>query len=202
MNLHYNTSENKLRLPQYGRMVQEMIDHAKTLPAGDRRQAEAEKIIKVMAQVSPQAKNKTPNYEQTLWNHLAYMAQYKLDIVYPCEIEKRTDNAQPHKLSYPGHSIRLRHYGYLVEAALETLKNTPRDAEEREELIRRTALRMKRHLADWKGDGIENDKVGRDMEMYTEGAVSVEEAVKQLETINFKIRTAPTNSGRFSRRKK
>ncbi len=202
MTLQYNTSEKKLPLAQYGRIIQEMIDHAKTLPPGNCQQTEAEKIIKVMARLSPQGKNKTPNFEQTLWNHLAFMADYELDIVYPCEIEKKNEGIRPRKLSYPGHSIRLRHYGHLVEAALETLKNTPHNAEERTELIRRTALRMKRYLAEWKGNGIENDKVGRDMEMYTDGAVSVDEVVAELKTLNFKTRPTHNHNGRYSRRKR
>ena len=42
---------------------------------------------------------------------------------------------------------------------------------------------MKRNLADWKGDGIEDDKVARDIALYTDGAVTVEETLEQLKQV-------------------
>ncbi len=198
----YNTTEEQLTLPQYGRLVQNMIDHALTIAGKNERQAYAEHIIKVMALLNPQMKT-SPNYMQTLWNHMAFMAGYRLDIDYPCAIEVRENRAHPCKLSYPGNRIRYRHYGHLVEQALEKLREMPANGAGRDDLVRMTALRMKRYLADWKGDGIENDKVGRDMEMYTDGKVTVDEAVCQLEMLEERPRNASTiaryNNRRYHR---
>ena len=41
----------------------------------------------------------------------------------------------------------------------------------RENLTRLIANRMKRNLADWKGDGIQDAKVAHDIAMYTNGKV-------------------------------
>ncbi len=201
MSLQYNTAEDRLRLQQYGRMVQEMIDHAKTLSSRFERQAAADDIIEVMAQVTTQSKAATPNFEETLWNHLAYMANYELDIDYPCLIEVQKEGSRPAKLSYPGHKIHLRHYGYLVENALMKLKETAADAPEREELIRITALRMRRYMADWKGGGADNERVGLDMERYTDGAVRAEEAVAQLEQVDARRQQNAFQSRPYRRRR-
>ena len=179
MSIRYNTTEEHLRLPAYGRLGQNMVNEAIQIEDPQERQAKAETIVRVMGTLVPEIKA-SPNYKQTLWNHLAYMSNYQLDVQYPCDIEKEDQTLKPHKLSYPGHRIRFRHYGHLVEEALNTLKTITDDEPRRQQLIRLAALRMKRNLADWKGDGIEDDKVARDIALYTDGTVTVEETLEQL----------------------
>ncbi len=166
----YNSTRPALRLPEYGRLVQDMVAHALTLSHRAARQRYAEAIIGVMATLTPQFKGEA-DYRHKLWNHLAYLADYKLDIDYPYEI-KRHDDAEtprPH-LSYPKHSIRFRHYGAIIEEALDQLAHTT-EGPARDRLTRLIAARMKRNLADWKGDGIDDSKVARDIAYYTDGAV-------------------------------
>lgn len=178
----YNTSLEHLKLPKYGRHVQMMIDRALTIEDAQQRQAYAENIIRVMDQLNPQMR-RTPRYEQILWNHLALMSNYQLDITYPCEIERLTEEAKPHKLSYPGHKIRYRHYGHMLEEALEKLANMDSDTGYRDQYISIVAARMKQDLAYNKGDGLENERIGRDMESYTRGNVKAEEVVHALEQL-------------------
>lgn len=195
MSIRYNTTEEHLRLPAYGRMVQNMVNEAIQIEDPQERQAKAETIVRVMGTLVPEIKV-SPNYKQTLWNHLAYMSNYQLDVQYPCDIEKEDQTLKPHKLSYPGHRIRFRHYGHLVEEALNTLKTITDDEPRRQQLIRLAALRMKRNLADWKGDGIEDDKVARDIALYTDGTVTVEETLEQLKEVQAILRA--TTPKRFN----
>ena len=48
--MDYNTQREKLKLPEYGRNVQIMINHAKTIEDREERNKAAETIINVMAQ--------------------------------------------------------------------------------------------------------------------------------------------------------
>lgn len=178
----YNTSQERLKLPKYGRHVQMMIDRACTIEDAQQRQAYAENIILVMDQLNPQMR-RTPKYQQILWNHLALMSNYQLDITYPCEIEHLTEEAKPHKLSYPGHKIRYRHYGHLLEEALEKLTSMDSDAKYRSQYISIVAARMKHDLVDRNGDSLENNRIGRDVESYTHGCVKAEEVVHALEQL-------------------
>ena len=95
MAFEYNTTEEKLRFPAYGRMVQEMIDRATAESNPQRRQRMAEHIITVMADLNPQLQA-SPNAYEVLWNHLAFISNYELDIEYPVEIE-RADKSAPKK---------------------------------------------------------------------------------------------------------
>lgn len=177
----YNSTRKHLRLPEYGRLVQDMVDYALTLTDREERQHYAEAIVGVMVGLNPKMKDVT-DYQHKIWDHLAYMADYKLDIDYPFEITEHRDGMKkPEKLSYPKGHIRFRHYGRLVERAMEELKTMP-EGSERDELTRLIANRMKRNLADWKGDGVEDTKVARDIAFYTEGHVhpDFEEPGQQL----------------------
>ena len=168
--VEYNSTREAVKLPEYGRFVQSMVEYALTLTDRAQRQQYAESIIEVMAGLNPKVKD-VPGFRHKLWDHLAYIADYKLDIDYPYPITERKDGLKaPQKLSYPKGAIRFRHYGRLIEKAIDELKQTP-EGPQRDELVRLIANRMKRNLADWKGDGVQDSKVARDIAFYTEGSV-------------------------------
>lgn len=166
----YNTTREKLKLPEYGRLVQNMVEYALTITDRTERQAYAQAIVDVMAGLNPKMKD-VDDYQHKIWDHLAYISDYKLDIDYPFEItEHRGAATKPERLSYPKSEIRFRHYGRLIEKAISELKDMT-DEEEKKTLTRLVANRMKRNLADWKGDGVQDAKVARDIAYYTEGKV-------------------------------
>ncbi len=166
----YNSTEAPLKLAEYGRLVQDMVDYAKGITDKDERQCYAEAIVSIMLGLNPKMKD-VPDYRHKVWDHLAFMADYELDIDYPYEITRRTaEHVPPSKLSYPKGNIRFRHYGRLLEQSLAELAEMP-EGPERERLARLIGNRMKRNLADWKGDGIQDAKVAHDIAFYTEGRV-------------------------------
>lgn len=168
--VEYNSTRETLKLPEYGRLVQSMVEYALTITNRKQRQRYAEAIVEVMAGLNPKMKD-VPGFMHKIWDHLAYIADYKLDIDYPYPINQRSVGVKaPHKLSYPKGPIRFRHYGRLIEKALAELEVTP-PGPKQDELVRLIANRMKRNLADWKGDGVQDSKVARDIAFYTEGKV-------------------------------
>ena len=151
-------------------MVQHMVDYALTIENKDERQRYAEAIATIMLGLNPKMKE-VPGFKHKVWDHLAYMSDYKLDIDYPFEInEKQSQRVPPNKLPYPKGEIRFRHYGRLLERALSQLAEME-EGPSRDSLIRLIANRMKRNLADWKGDGIQDAKVAHDIALYTNGKV-------------------------------
>ena len=143
--LDYNTQREKLILPEYGREVQNMVDHAISLPTKEERQRCAETIIRIMDRMFPQNRDNA-DYEQKLWDHLAIMSGFQLDIDYPYDVSSAMKIAtKPQPLDYPMQEIPVRHYGHLIFEAFDKLKSMP-PGEEREELTRITANQMKRNL--------------------------------------------------------
>ena len=123
--LDYNTQRQPLLLPEYGREIQKMVDYAITLPDRDERLRCAKTIVKMMETRDPQIRENT-GYQQTLWDHLYLMSHKSLDIDWPYDVSGAEHiHAKPQPMGRPANSIRLRHYGRLVEELWEKLKELP-----------------------------------------------------------------------------
>ena len=193
--LDYNTQRELLQMPEYGREIQRMIDHAVTLPTKEERLLCAKTIVKLMETKVPQIRENS-GYEQTLWDHLYIMSHKQLDIDWPYDIsgaEKFHDKPQPMKL--PQSNVRLRHYGKLVSELLEKLKDMP-EGGERDELIRLTANQMKRDLVQWGHGSINDEKVADDMARMTDGAVQLDLNNFVFERINISEPQQKRSSGK------
>ena len=165
----YNSTETPLKMPEYGRLVQDMVNYSIGIENPQERQAYAYAIVSVMMGLNPKMKD-VPDYQHKIWDHLAYISDYKLDITYPFPITRRDERSKPRQLTYPKGYIRFRHYGRLIEKAIKELPETE-IGYKRDEMVRLIANRMKRNLADWKGDGVEDSKVAHDIAYYTQGEV-------------------------------
>lgn len=166
--IQYNTEKEHLVMPEYGRAVQEMVQHCMSIDDREERLLCAQSIVSVMASIL-QEKLASPETQMKLWNHLAVISGFKLDIDYPVEIIPQEEYArQTCVMSQPQRNIRHRHYGYLVEQALKVLKDMP-EGEERDALLRQTANRMKQNLFTWNPDAMSEEKVANDIEYYAPG---------------------------------
>ncbi len=171
--LDYNTQREKLILPEYGREIQQMVDHAVSLPDKAERQRCAETIIDIMARKDSQSRN-TTDYRQKLWDHLALMSNFQLDIDYPCDVSKALKIAtKPEPLPYQNNRIAVRHYGKMLLEVMEKLKTMP-PGEARDKLVKHTANQMKRNLVQWGHGSVENEKVAADIERLTDGAIKLD----------------------------
>ena len=177
--LDYNTQREKLIMPEYGREVQSMIDYAVTLEDRDERQRCANAIVAIMERMFPQAAG-TPDFVHKLWDHLAIMSGFRLDIDYPCDISQAGKIAEkPAPVEYPMKKIPVKHYGYMMFELFDKLK-TMEDGPERDELIRITANQMKRNLRQWSNGSADDEKVASDLAAYTGGRVQLD-----LDTFEF-----------------
>ena len=168
-----------MELPEYGRSVQNMVDHALTIEDREERQRCANTIINIMGSMFPHLRD-VPDFKHKLWDHLAIMSDFKLDIDYPFEIVKKEDLVmRPERLPYSTGDIRYRHYGRflgeLVKKAVEI-----EDEAERKALIRLLAIQMKKSLGNWNKDGMEDQKIVDDLREYSQGAIDLQVEDLQL----------------------
>ena len=171
--LDYNTQRQKLQLPEYGREIQKMIDHAVSLPDRDERLRCAKTIVKLMETKVPQIRENV-GYQQTLWDHLYLMSAGQLDIDWPFDVSQAERiHTKPTPMPRPQTSIGLRHYGRLVEELWERLKTMPAGPE-RDELTRQTANQMKRDLILWGHGSIDDEKVADDLARHTDGRIQLD----------------------------
>ena len=113
--MQYNTQQKRMPLPEYGRSIQNMVDHALTIEDRAERQRCANTIINIMGNMFPHLRD-VNDFKHILWDHLAIMADFKLDIDYPYEIVKKEDlYSRPPRIPYNNSRIRYRHYGTTLE---------------------------------------------------------------------------------------
>lgn len=195
--LDYNTTREKLVMPEYGREVQNMVDHALTLPTKEERQKCAETIIAIMSRMMQQNQNDL-NFQRKLWDHLAIMSGFKLDIDYPYDIKQAEEFAtKPEPIHYPMSHIPVRHYGKMLFETFNKLK-TMEPGKERDELAKLTANQMKRDLMQWGHGSSDDAKVVDDLARFTDGAIQLD-----LRTFKFdKIVPITANQTSNKRKKK
>lgn len=194
--LDYNTQREPLLLPEYGREIQKMIDHAVGLPDRDERLRCAKTIVKLMETKVPHIRD-NEDYKQTLWDHLYLMSRKQLDIDWPYDISHAEQIlTKPQPMPLPKDGIRMRHYGRLVEELFEKLKQMPAGAE-RDELVRLTANQMKRDLAQWGHGTIDDEKVADDLARFTDGVIQLD-----LSRFRFDRLPAPEEQIKKNRRRK
>ena len=193
--LDYNTQREHLVLPEYGREVQQMVDYCVSLKSRAERQRCANTIIAVMERMMPHTyENK--DYRQKLWDHLALMSGFQLDIDYPCDITEAQKMLQkPAPMRYPMKRIPVRHYGNMMFEVFELLKNMPNGAE-RTELTRLAANQMKRDLVLWGHGSSDDEKVASDLANFTDGKVQLD-----LDTFKFDKVEVKEQERRRGRRK-
>lgn len=171
--LDYNTQREKLVLPEYGREIKKMVDHAISLPTKEERQKCANSIIAIMERMFPQNRE-NQDYKHKLWDHLALLSDFKLDIDWPYDVdEAQKITSKPEPLKYPMESIPVRHYGKMMFEIFEKLK-TMEPGEERDELVRITANQMKQNLYQWSHGSADDEKVISDMARFTDGKIQID----------------------------
>lgn len=181
--LDYNTQREQMILPEYGREIHRMVNHALTIEDRAERRRCAETIVRIMERMFPQNRENI-DYKQKLWDHLAIMSRFELDIDYPCDISGAAKiAAKPEPMAYPMRKIPVKHYGSMIFELFGKLREMA-PGKNRDELTRITANQMKRNLMQW-GHGTNNDKkIADDLAYYTGGEIQLDLSSFKFEVIN------------------
>lgn len=169
--MEYNTNQKSLPLPEYGRSVQKMVDHALTIEDRSERQRCAQTIVKIMESMFPNLRNELPDYKRKLWDHLAIMSNFMLDIDYPYEvIKKEAFTEPPTKISYKKSEIKNKHYGRIVENMIAHAC-TMQEGEERDYFVNLILVQMKKNYTAWNKDGVEDKRIIEDLKLISGGKI-------------------------------
>lgn len=172
--MNYNTQRDKLPMPEYGRSIQKMVDYALTISDRDERMRCAESIIAVMGNIYPTLRD-VQDFKNKLWDHLAYMSDYKLDVDYPCEITHlKKGRQQPDAIRYSQGDVRYVHYGQILPRLINKVKEMD-DCPTRSQLVRLMAVQMKKNLMTWNREMVDDERIALDMRELSEGKITLQE---------------------------
>ena len=168
--MKYNTNSKRLALPEYGRNIQNMVDHCLTIENKEERNNCANSIISIMGNMFPHLRD-VNDFKHILWDHLAIMADFNLDVDYPYEVLKKENLYQhPPYVPYNENKITYRHYGQTLERLI--YKSTElEEGEEKETLIHLIANQMKKSFILWNKDSVDNRKILKDLADLSGGRI-------------------------------
>ena len=198
--MEYNTERSQLKIPEYGRNVQRMVDYCLTLEDREHRNKVAQSIIDVIGNLNPAIRD-APDYAHKLWDHLFIMSDFGLDVDSPYPIPTAESFVGlPDEMPYPKKSNRFRHYGSIVKNMIAHAKGLE-DGEEKEALVYGIAYAMKRNYLKYNKDTVDDSTILNDLKEMSENALSVE-GIDLPHAKNFNITAAERQQGRTSNKKK
>lgn len=178
MEKDYNSQRKKLPLPEYGRNIQNMVDYLSTIEDREKRNRSALTVIDVMGNLYPVLRD-VAEFKHKLWDHLAIMSDFKLDIDYPYNPPTPDIlTEKPNIVPYAQNNIRYKHYGFIMESLIK--KTAEMEGEEREILIELLANHMKKSYIAWNKDAVDDDKIFMDLRELSRGKLIVNKDEVQL----------------------
>ncbi len=169
--MDYNTQRKKLPLPEYGRNIQSMVDHILTIEDRDERNRASQTVIDVMGNLYPYLRD-VAEFKHKLWDHLAIMTDFELDIDYPYEPPSPSIlTEKPRQVPYNQHDLKYRHYGLVTQKMID--KAIEMEGDEKQILIEQLANHMKKLYLSWNKDSVDDEKIFTDLEEMSGGNLQV-----------------------------
>lgn len=174
--MEYNSSRELLIMPEYGRNVQLMVQHAKTIENDEERQAFVEKVVDLMMQMHPQNRN-LEDYRDKMWKHVFRIAEQELNVdppegvdVNPADMHRDADPVE-----YPQSKAKYRHYGSNVQKMVDKAV-AMEDEEKRDEFAGVIGSYMKLAYRTWNKEHYVSDEVIKaDLERLSGGVLKIDE---------------------------
>ncbi len=195
MTYDYNTQRKRMSLPEYGRNVQKMVDHIKTIEDREERNRAARTIIQIMGNLNPHLRDEG-DFKHKLWDHLALIANFELDIDPPYPPPEKTKlNEKPNQIPYRQDDIRFLHYGRIIEMLIDAASEM-KDGEEKEYLTTLIVNQMKKAYVTWNRSQVADEVIISDMIMLSGGKLKMTEGVRILEIKDLLPQTKKKQQGK------
>lgn len=197
--MEYNTSLPHLKIPEYGRNVQKMIDFACNVQDREERNRVARAIIDIMGQLNPHLRD-VNDFRHKLWDHLFIISDFKLDVDSPYpKPSKETFQTKPDRVNYPHDDIQFKHYGKIVEKLIEKAI-AMEEGEMKDTLVEQIANLMKRSYMMWNRDTVSDEVISEHLQVLSKNKLRVKENMRLSATVD--TSTRPQNQQQNQRRNK
>lgn len=169
----YNTDQEPLLLPEFGRTIQKMVDYCVGIEDRDERNHCAYSIADMMAGCHPDLVGEDGDMRR-IWDAMNIMSRFELDVDFPCEVVSQEKmHPVPERIPYGNSNIRLRYYGKNIERMISYVADME-PGEERDELISMIAHHLKKLQLQHNKEGVDDAKILRDLAMYSGGKIDLD----------------------------
>ncbi len=159
LDMEYNAEKEKLKIPEYGRNIQNLIFHAKTIEDQKEQQIFVDEIVELMKKMKIGNKV-SPEYKEKIWMHVYKIADYDLKAIPPNGIipEPKPKDFKPEKLNYPTTEKHFRHYGHFIHALIDkAIELEP--CLKKDQFVALIGAYMKLAYKTWNPEHYVNDKI-------------------------------------------
>ncbi len=199
-NLEYNTEREHLIIPEYGRHMQKMINHAKTRETKEERNKLAKSIISVMGNLQPHLRD-VPDFQHKLWDQLFIMANFELDA--DCPFEKPTKELleeRPEPLKYPQNFPKYRFYGNNIKTMID-VAYTWDEGELKDALKYTIANHMKKCFLNWNKDTVEDAVIFNHLYELSNSKIDLRDSKEKLTDSTSLLRTKNKSTSNSNNKK-
>lgn len=174
----YNTKQEKLVLPEYGRIVHEMVKICTTIEDRDLRNEFAAQIVETMKSMT-QEKGKMSD-DRKYWDHLFIISNSELDVDSPYgKPGTNVINQSPNKIPYSNSDFGRRHYGNIIQKMVHQVALMP-NSQEKDACVELLANHIKKLLVMNNTEHAEDSRVYNDLNLISGGSIAVEEGIFDL----------------------
>ena len=181
MELDYNTQRNSLKLREYGRNVQNLVLHLKTITDKEEKSKKANTLVELMKLINPDFSRESSENDQKIWDDLHIISDFELEIDSPFpKPDKEVLAKKPDRLNYYSNEIKYRHYGRSVELLINQAI-AMEDPKEQEGAIVAIGRLMKGFYQTWNKDAIEDEQILKNIKQLSGGKLDINiETEKEL----------------------
>jgi hypothetical protein len=177
--MEYNTQRKKIKIMDYGRNIEGLIQYVKTIEDREARNKAAESVVELMGLVAPKVKENTA-WKRKMWDHMMILSNWELDVDWPVwaglKPETPPENAmefKPRRLTYSDRrQVRFRHYGKALEQMIAKARGME-EGPEKEELVKQIVERMKLCYSTWNQTMQDDAVVEKQLEILSSGQLRV-----------------------------
>lgn len=157
-----------------------MVDHIKTIEDRDERNRAAKTIISIMGNLNPHLRD-IGDFKHKLWDHLALIANFELDIDSPYPVPEPAKFVEkPKQVPYKQGDIRFLHYGRIIELMIDAASEMD-EGEEKEYFTTLIVNQMKKSYITWNRGQVADEVIIDNMKMLSRGKLRMTEGVRILE---------------------
>ena len=171
--MEYNTGREHLILREYGRNVQKIVEHIKSIDDKDKRTEYAHAVVHLMQQITPENKDQHENI-QKVWDDLYIISGFKLDVDCPYpQPDSDVIWKKPRRVPYQNNRIRYKHYGRNIELLIEEAIKKE-DPKEKEDSIIYIGKLMKSFYLSWNKDVVDDIVILDHIKVISKGQLVID----------------------------
>jgi hypothetical protein len=195
--MQYNSEQDKLFIPEYGRIIANYIKKAMEIEDREERNQAARYIISVMGSFNTHLRD-VAEFQHKLWDQLFIMSDFKLDVDSPYPIRRpELLKYNPEKLAYPQRKPKYRFYGNNILNMIDVAKNWE-EGDMKNALIMSIANHMKKCYLKWNEESVDDSVIEAHMYELSGGIIDLRKIEDSLLATNNLIRVNKKQNAKLS----